>query len=1045
MRLGWFGFLALLFSAITSPAQVTTAPKQGLRENDPRLHALTNARIVTAPGKTIEKGTVLIRDGVIVEAGPDLKIPAEARVWDLTGKTIYPGFIDAYSRLGLPETLQPEPVRPDIDYDDPNAKPKEVPRESAKGMHSWNPKVTPERKAADYLNLDKKSTRKLRDLGFTSALVVPGRGIFRGSSALINLQESDVATMVLAPSVAEHIAFDFYRREDGGYPNSLMGCIALIRQSFLDAAWYQAAQEAYRKNPATTERPETSASLAALAEQTQRKQPMVFEADDELELLRALRISDEFKLKPILLGNGYEYRVRKALAVTKTPIILPLDFPKPPEIERPEQALEYELDELQHWDRAPSNPARLAEAGIPIAFTAEKLEKPEKEFWSRIRLAVRRGLSKDAALAALTTAPADMFGVADRLGAIAPGRIANLVVASGDLFAGEAKILTTWVDGYFYDTDSATERDPRGKWEITAEGKTLPLSVEGELDKLDVKLGGEKATLTTKEDTILLVAPAKLLEKGEGSVRLSGRIAGEAITGSGETPTGAMIRWSAKRTAAYTATKKPDEKPSPLDKPLDFPETYPAGSFGRVARPEQPHVVLVQGATIWTSGPQGTIQNGDLLVTDGKVTAVGPGLKAPAGAAVIDGKGAHVTPGIVDCHSHTAISKGVNEGSHAVTCEVRIGDVIDATDIAIYRELAGGVTAANILHGSANPIGGQNQVIKFRWGALPEELKFADAVPGVKFALGENVKQSNWGEKFRTRYPQTRMGVEQLIRDRFRAALEYEAAQKKKDGLPPRRDLQLEALLEVVNGKRLIHCHSYRQDEVLALLRVASEFKIKIGTLQHILEGYKIADEIAQHGAGGSTFADWWAYKWEAFDAIPDNAAMMHSRGVLSSVNSDSGDLARRLNTEAGKSTKYGGMTADEALKLVTIYPARQLHIDTKTGSLEPGKDADFVIWSGPPLSNYTSVRQTWIDGRKYFDRAEDAEARKTVIAQREALIQKALPERMKELGSGGKDGDKDKKPEDKEARPTALPQHRAHELESLYGDGSDKHTCIEQ
>jgi imidazolonepropionase-like amidohydrolase len=1042
-RRNWIAFLAaLLLSAIASSAQVTTAPKQGIRENDPRLHALTNARIVTAPGKIIEKGTVLIRDGVIVEAGPDVKIPSDARVWDLAGKTIYPGFIDAYSRLGLPETLQPEPLRADADEDDPNAKPKEVPRESAKGMHSWNAKVTPERKAADYLNLDKKSTRKLRDLGFASALVVPGRGIFRGSSALINLQDADVTTQVLAPSVAQHIAFDFYRRDDGGYPNSLMGCIALIRQNYLDASWYQAAQDAYRKNPGTTERPEANASLAALAEQAQRKQPTVFEADDELELLRALRIADEFKLKPLLFGTGYEYRVRKALAATKTPVILPLDFPKTPEIERPEQALDYELDELQHWDRAPSNPARLAEAGIPIAFTAEKLEKPEKEFWSRLRLAVRRGLSKDAALAALTTTPAEMFGVADRLGTIAPGRIANLVIANGDLFSSEAKVLTTWVDGYYYDSDSAGERDPRGTWEIASEGKTLPLTVEGELDKLEVKLAGEKATLSAKEDAVLLVAPAKLFEKGEGSIRLSGRIAGEAITGSGETPTGAVIRWSAKRTAAYTPAKKPDEKPSPLDKPLDFPETYPAGSFGRLAPPEQPHALLIQGATVWTSGPQGTLQNADLLVTDGKISAIGPALKVPAGASVVDGKGTHVTPGIVDCHSHTAISKGVNEGSHAVTCEVRIGDVLDATDIDIYRELAGGVTAANILHGSANPIGGQNQVIKFRWGALPEELKFADAMPGVKFALGENVKQSNWGDKFTKRYPQTRMGVEQLIRDRFRAALEYDAALKKKDGLPPRRDLQLEALLEIVNGKRLIHCHSYRQDEVLMLLRVADEFKIKVGTLQHILEGYKVADDIAKHGAGGSTFADWWAYKWEAFDAIPDNAAMMQSRGVVTSVNSDSGDLARRLNTEAGKSTKYAGMAADEALKMVTIYPARQLHIDTKTGSLEPGKDADFVIWNGPPLSNYTGVKQTWIDGRKYFDRAEDAEARQSIAAQREALIQKALPERLKELSAGGKESDsKDKKPDDK---PTLHERHREHELEGLYGNGADKHTCTE-
>jgi imidazolonepropionase-like amidohydrolase len=1042
LRSARFGLFFFFANAVT--AQVTTAPKQGIRENDPRLHALTNARIITAPGKIIEKGTIVIRDGVIVAVGADVKIPTDARVWDLAGKTIYPGFIDAYSRLGLPETLQPEPVRPDVDYDDPNAKPKEVPRESAKGMHSWNAKVTPERKAADFLNPDKKGMRKLRDLGFTSALVVPGRGIFRGSSALINLQEADVTTMVVAPSVAQHVAFDFYRRDDGGYPNSLMGCIALIRQSFLDASWYQTAQDAYHKNPGTTERPESNASLAALAEQAQRQQPTVFEADDELELLRALRISDEFKLKPLLFGTGYEYRVRKALAEKKTPIILPLDFPKPPEIERPEQALETELDELQHWDRAPGNPARLAESGIPIAFTAEKLEKPEKEFWSRLRLAVRRGLSTEAALAALTTTPAGMFGVADRLGTIAPGRIANLVVASGDLFGSEAKILTTWIDGYYYDTDLAAERDPRGTWEIATEGKTLPLTIEGELDKLEVKVGGEKATLSTKEDSVLLVAPAKLLEKGEGSIRFSGRIAGETISGSGETPAGAVIRWNAKRTAAYTPTKK-DEKPSPLDKPLDFPETYPAGSFGRVAPPEQPHSVLIQGATIWTSGPQGTLQNADLLVTDGKIAAVGNGVKAPAGATVVDGKGVHVTPGIVEFNSHTAISKGVNEGSHAITCEVRIGDVIDATDIALYRELAGGVTTANVLHGSANPIGGQNQVIKFRWGALPEELKFADAMPGVKFALGENVKQSNWGDKFKTRYPQTRMGVEQLIRDRLRAAQEYDAAQKKKEGLPPRRDLQLEALLEIVNGKRLIHCHSYRQDEVLMLLRVADEFKIKIGTFQHILEGYKVADEIARHGAGGSTFADWWAYKWEAWDAIPDNAAMMQSRGVLSSVNSDSGDLARRLNTEAGKSMKYAGISPEEALKLVTIYPAKQLHIDGKTGSLEAGKDADFVIWSGNPLSNYTNVKQTWIDGRKYFDRAEDAEARKTFAAQREALVQKALPERMKELGSGGKDGDAKEKKGDEKEKPPRHEQHRAHELESLYGDGSDKHTCTEE
>ncbi|HVF72385.1 MAG TPA: amidohydrolase family protein [Chthoniobacterales bacterium] len=1035
---------AALSLAVSSSAQITTVPRQGIRENDPRVHALTNARIFTAPAKTIEKGTVLVRDGLIVEVGPDVKVPAEARVWDMTGKTIYPGFIDSYSRLDLPETLKPEPVRRDEDPDDPSAKPKEVPKESAKGTRSWNPRVTAERRAADYLNVDKKGTKALRDLGFTSALVVPGRGIFRGSSALINLHDTEIDTMVVSPLVAQHIAFDFDRDArdgDRGYPNSLMGSIALIRQSLLDASWYQAAQEAYRKSPATTERPETNASLAALAEQAQRN-PAVFEAEDELDLLRALRIADEFKLKPILFGNGYEYRVRKALAEKKPAIILPLDFPKPPEVERPDRALEYDLDELQHWDRAPSNPARLAEAGIPFALTTEKLEKPEKDFWGRLRLAVRRGLSKEAALAALTTTPAEMFGVADRLGSIAPGRIANLVVANGDVF-DEGKVLTTWVDGRYYDTDQARERDVRGTWELVADSKTLPLVIEGKPEKLEAKLGDQKATVTIKDEAVLVIAPAKLFDKGEGSIRLSGQVLGESIEGSGEAPGIANLRWSAKRTAGFTPVKKPDEKPSSLDKPLEFPETYPAGAFGRTAPPDQPKTVLIQGATVWTSGPQGTLQNADLLVTGGKISAVGPGLKAPGGAPVIDGKGLHVTPGIVDCHSHTAISRGVNESSHAVTCEVRIGDVVDATDIDLYRQLAGGVTSANLLHGSANPMGGQNQVIKFRWGGLPEELKFADAPQGVKFALGENVKQANWGEKFKSRYPQTRMGVEQIMRDRFRAAQEYDATLKKKSALPVRRDLQLEAISEILSGKRLIHCHSYRQDEILAFLSVAREFKIKVATLQHILEGYKVADVMAKDGVGGSSFADWWGYKFEVYDAIPDNAAMMNGQGVLTSVNSDSADLARRLNTEAAKSMKYGGLSPEDALKLITINPAKQLRIDAKTGSLEAGKDADFVIWTANPLSNYARVQQTWVDGRKYFDRTDDAEARKNFAGQRDALVQKALTERLKEIGSS-KEGDSEKKDDKEPPKISRHEEHRARELAPIYGDGGDKHTCME-
>jgi N-acetylglucosamine-6-phosphate deacetylase len=306
------------------------------------------------------------------------------------------------------------------------------------------------------------------------------------------------------------------------------------------------------------------------------------------------------------------------------------------------------------------------------------------------------------------------------------------------------------------------------------------------------------------------------------------------------------------------------------------------------------------------------------------------------------------------------------------------------------------VTSSNILHGSANPIGGQDQVLKFRWGSTdPEELKFENAPQGIKFALGENVKQSNWGESANGRYPQTRMGVEQIVRDEFNAARDYKAKWEqwnaKHEGIPPRKDLELDAISEILDGKRLIHCHSYRQDEILALLRTCEDFGVRIATLQHILEGYKIADAMAKHGAMASTFSDWWAYKFEVYDAIPYNGALMHDVGLVVSFNSDDAEMARRLNLEAGKAVKYGGVSPEEALKFVTINPARQLHIDNRVGSLEVGKDADLVVWSGSPLSTLGHVEQTWIDGRKYFDREEDAKMRKENRAMRQALVQRIL------------------------------------------------------
>jgi imidazolonepropionase-like amidohydrolase len=417
-------------------------------------------------------------------------------------------------------------------------------------------------------------------------------------------------------------------------------------------------------------------------------------------------------------------------------------------------------------------------------------------------------------------------------------------------------------------------------------------------------------------------------------------------------------------------------------------------SAWRNTPPEQPAALVVRNATIWTSGPQGRLEEADLLVRRGRVAAVGIDLEAPGGAVEIDATGKHVTPGLIDAHSHTAIQGGVNEGSNVVTAEVRIADVVQPESINIYRQLAGGLTVANMMHGSANAIGGHNGVIKLRWGAPPGELLAVEAAPGIKFALGENPKQSNFNRDER-RYPQTRMGVEQVIRERFRAALDYRRewqqfeAGSGRDRVPPRRDLQLETLVEILEGRRDVHSHSYRADEILMLMRVAEDLGFRIRCFQHVLEGYKVADELAAHGAGASTFSDWWAYKYEVIDAIPYNGAIMENRGVVVSFNSDSSELARRLNLEAAKAVRYGGVPEEEALKFVTLNPAIQLGAERRIGSLEPGKDADFVIWNGSPLSTYSVAEQTWIDGRRYFDRDQDLDMRQLIAAERDTLLKK--------------------------------------------------------
>ena len=414
---------------------------------------------------------------------------------------------------------------------------------------------------------------------------------------------------------------------------------------------------------------------------------------------------------------------------------------------------------------------------------------------------------------------------------------------------------------------------------------------------------------------------------------------------------------------------------------------FVTGTFGLRAEAQEA-VTAITNAKIMTVGPLGNLEKGTILIKGGKISAVGADVAVPAGATVIDASGRVVTPGIIDAHSHTAIEGSVNECTDSVTAEVRVADVIEDHDIDIYRQLAGGVTAINVLHGSCNAIGGQNAVLKMRWGKPPADLLFKEAPRGIKFALGENPKRANFNVPGQKRYPGTRMGVEVVIREAFEDAKAYRreweeydrrvkaAGPKGEKPVAPRKDLRLETLVDVLDGKVLVHAHCYRSDEILMLIKVAEEEGFRIRTFQHVLEGFKVAREIAKHGAGGSTFSDWWAYKMEAHDAIPYNAAVMASKGVRVSLNSDSNELARRLYWEAAKAVKYGGVSEDEALKMVTANPAWQLGIDKYVGTLEVGKDADIAIFSAHPFAPDARVEMTLVEGTVVFDRERDVAAR---------------------------------------------------------------------
>jgi imidazolonepropionase-like amidohydrolase len=956
-------------------AQITF-PENGVADNRDGLYAFTNATIYKSYDQKLDNSTLIIKDGKVIAVGQGVRIPPDAVVFDASGKTIYAAFIDLYAQYGLPAE-NPEPRerggRPQFLTD-------------KKGAYGWNEALKTEFNAVENFSPNSKEAKEWREAGFGTVLSQKMDGISRGSATLVAVGDERAHEMILKEKAGHFLTFS-KGTSTQNYPSSLMGYIALIRQTYLDGKWYA---EIGKKE-------EINLSLEAWNQL--QSLPQFFAVSNRLDLLRANEIAKEFGVNYIIKGGGDEYQRIETIKATGAPLILPLEFPDAYDVENPFDAEIINYNDLKHWEMAPANPAMLEAAGIEFALTSDGLKK-KSSFLDQVRKAIEYGLSEKTALKALTHNPATFCKATDVVGSLNNGTTASFLITDQNIFDKKAKILEVWVHGKRHAMKSLKEEDISGNYDLKIDQQTYNLVVTGK-ESPELKIvNADSSEIKVKGSVQYGVKTISLSfnpEKEGGKYRLQGVFTDNGFSGKGQDAKGNWVSWTAEKTSDTPILNKEEKQDSSSnEKPEIGKVIYPFVAFGREKLPEAT-TVLFKNATVWTNEKDGILENADVLVSNGKIQKVGKGLTAPAGATTVDASGKHLTSGIIDEHTHIGVSRGVNEGTQASSAEVRIGDVVNPEDINIYRQLSGGVTAAQQLHGSANPIGGQSSLIKFRWGKTAEELKIKGADGYIKFALGENVKQSNWGDNQTIRFPQTRMGVEQVFVDHFTRAKEYGAL--KASGKPYRKDLELEALLEIINKERFITCHSYRQSEINMLMKVAEQFGFTVNTFTHILEGYKVADKMAEHGAGGSTFADWWAYKFEVWEAIPYNGALMHEQGVVVAYNSDDAEMARRLNQEAAKAVKYGNVSEEDAWKFVTLNPAKLLHLDDRMGSIKAGKDADLVLWSDNPLSIEAKALQTYVDGVKYFDREEDEELRQAMASEKNRIIQKMLDTKKK----GGK------------------------------------------
>ncbi|MEQ9440372.1 MAG: amidohydrolase family protein [Cyclobacteriaceae bacterium] len=964
--LGWLSILSVY-------AQDDIYPVNDVRDDRLGQYLFTNATIVTDYQTTLENASLLIKNGMVAAVGTDLEAPAGTRTIDLQGKYIYPGFIDLYSNYGLSEM----PKQEGFSW---GGAEKLGPQ--TEGPFSQNDAIKSQYNAADDFSIKNDEAKPYREAGFGAVLTNKRDGLARGSSALVTLSDVVANEVVLMPDAAAHYSFDRGSSQQY-YPRSKMGFIALLRQTYLDADWYQSDKNQEYEDQSL----EAWIGLQDL--------PQIFDAPGWLQILRADKLGDEFGKQYIIRGSGDEYQRLAEIKATNASLVVPLNFPDAYDVEDPYDAENIALSDMMHWELAPANPGLLAKEGISFAITAEGTHGG-KTFLENLRKAVKYGLPEQEALKALTYTPAQLIKATDQLGSLKEGAVANFIITSDNIFQDDALVYENWIQGKAFVINDMDATDLRGEYALTVGDETYPLQVSGKPGKLKFQLVPddttkiEVASEVSNETITLAFAPDA--EKKE-RIRLSGWVEDQKLQGQGQLPDGSWVSWEAayEQPLEDTTEDKADPETISLDELADI--IYPFLPYGNEQRMPDAQTYLIQHATVWTNEEQGILENADVLVQDGKIAEVGQNLSAN-GATVIDGTDMHLTSGIIDEHSHIALSSVNDVATNSAM--VRMQEVVESDDINIYRQLSGGVTVAQLLHGSANPIGGQSAIVKMRWGASPQDMLIEGADEYIKFALGENVKRSSNDNS--VRYPQTRMGVEQVYMDAFTRAKEYDMAWKDYEGLSdrkkadtpaPRRDLALETLAEIINGERFITCHSYVQSEINMMMKVAEEFGFHVNTFTHILEGYKVADKMAEHGAGAGTFADWWAYKFEVRYAIPYNPTLMDMAGVTVAINSDDAEMARRLNQEAAKSVKYGGMSEEDAWKMVTLNPAKLLHLDDRIGSIKVGKDADLVLWTDHPLSIYAQADKTMVDGKVYYDREANEQKEQWVNQERARLTQK--------------------------------------------------------